>query len=100
MFNCTNNKAKSPELSFYLKKIPSQATEPERRVLWLKAINRGTREARGKLFLTKQSSVSKVNLGCFHKAHFSSILKSLKPINVTLLYVCMMFPFIQCYLYH
>ncbi|XP_029942121.1 zinc finger protein 37-like isoform X2 [Salarias fasciatus] len=35
---CTNNKSKNPTLSFYM--IPSECTEPERRQLWLQAINR------------------------------------------------------------
>ncbi len=36
--NCTTNKLKNPELSYYM--IPSAAMEPRRRVLWIQAIRR------------------------------------------------------------
>ena len=43
---CTTNKLKNPDLSFYL--LPSEATEPERRLLLLQAIRREDKD--GKLW--------------------------------------------------
>ena len=47
--NCCVNKKKNPELSFYL--IPSEATEPERRMLWIQAVRR--EDVNGKLWQPK-----------------------------------------------
>ncbi|XP_072023080.1 uncharacterized protein [Amphiura filiformis] len=43
---CTKNKRNSPSLSFYL--VPSRVTEPGRREIWLRRIDR--RNAQGRLF--------------------------------------------------
>ena len=59
---CINNSKKNEDLSFYL--IPSEATEPQRRVLWLQRIRR--QDENGKLWVPK----SEYHYVC--SAHFIS----------------------------
>jgi len=48
---CTANKAKNPDISFYM--IPNEATEPERRLSWLAAIDRATCDDHTKAWVPK-----------------------------------------------